>query len=230
VNPAARWARRRRMADDTWERHTIVAQLVGNPGNVLDVGGVAGDLEAFLRDSQVTALNVGDEKADLHFDGRAVPFEDDAFDAAVSLDVLEHIEPADRTAHLSELRRVARGRVIACCPLGTSQHAAAERELAAWYRELTGSKHRFLEEHLATGLPTEAELRDLADSAGGFDLRFQGDFRTVNELFRRAVVARRRPTPRNIAGYARARVRTRTPPSLEERSNPHTNRAFLISR
>jgi hypothetical protein len=218
------------MADDTWERHTIVAGLVGNPGTLLDVGGVAGDLEAFLPRSRVIALNVGDENADVHFDGKRIPFEDDAFDAAVSLDVLEHIGPAGRAEHLSELRRVARGPVVACCPLGTSEHVAAERELAGWYRELTASGHRFLEEHLVTGLPTEAELREAADSAGEFDLRFQGDFRAVNELFRKAALARSRPTPRNLAAYARARVRARTVPVLEDGSTPHTNRAFLISR
>jgi ubiquinone/menaquinone biosynthesis C-methylase UbiE len=218
------------MADDTWERHLIVSELAGNPAVVLDVGGVAGDLEAFLPDSRVTSLNVGEEKADVHFDGRKIPFDDDSFDVAVSLDVLEHLPPTDRAGHVAELRRVARGRVILCCPLGSPEHVVAERELAEWYQGLTGSGHRFLEEHLVTGLPTEEELRQIARSAGGFDLRFQGDFRTVNELFRKAALTRRRPSPRNVASYVRARLTARRQPAVEDRSNPHTNRAFLISR
>ncbi len=200
-----RWARRTRMAADTRERHAIVSSVAGAPATVLDVGGVAGEMEAFLPAARVTSLNVGEESADLLFDGSRIPFADDAFEVAMSLDVLEHIPAPQRLGHVEELSRVAARRVILCCPLGTPEHVAAEREVAAWHREVTGSRHRFLEEHLERGLPSEAELREIAAAAGGFDLRFQGDFRRVVELFRNGVLARRRPTPRRLARYAGAR-------------------------
>jgi SAM-dependent methyltransferase len=216
------------MAHDTWERHVIVAELAGGPESVLDVGGVAGELQAFMPASRVTTINVGGEEADLHFDGGRIPFDDGSFDLAVSLDVLEHIEGERRLAHLRELRRVARRRVILCCPLGTPEHIEAERDLAAWHREVTGDGHRFLEEHLETGLPTELELRNLAAEAGGFELRFQGDFRDVAKLFRLGVLARSRPSPATVARYARARLAARQRPELSELPGGHANRAFLI--
>jgi hypothetical protein len=230
VSTLGRWARKRLMADDTWERHDIVSRLAGHPETVLDVGGVASELAAFLPKSEVTALNLGEERADLHFDGTTIPFASDSFEVAVSLDVLEHIPPAEREGHVRELARVARERVILCCPLGTPEHVAVERELADWYRSTTGEDHRFLNEHLATGLPTETELRDIAAAFDGFSLRFQGDFRTTAELFRLGVTTRRRPTPVSLARYGAARLARREPPALSATSNPHTNRAFLIGR
>jgi hypothetical protein len=225
-----RWARRTRMAADTRERHAIVSDLAGTPATVLDVGGVAGEMEAFLPAATVTSLNIGDESADVHFDGSRIPYGDDSFEVAMSLDVLEHIPAPQRLGHVEELTRVAARRAILCCPLGTPEHVAAEREVAAWHREVTGGRHRFLEEHLERGLPTESELREIAVAAGGFELRFQGDFRSVVELFRLGVLARRRPTPGRLARYASARLGGRARPRLEERSNPYTNRAFLISQ
>lgn len=224
-----RWARRTAMAADTRERHAIVSDLAGSPATVLDVGGVAGEMEAFLPAARVTSLNVGDESADVHFDGTRIPYGDGSFEVAMSLDVLEHIPGPQRLGHVEELSRVAAQRAILCCPLGTPDHVAAEREVAAWYRELTGRGHRFLEEHLERGLPTEAELREIAAAAGGFELRFQGDFRQVVEVFRRGVLARRRPTPRRLARYTGARLGRGAARGLERRSNPYTNRAFLIS-
>jgi hypothetical protein len=224
-----RWARRTRMAADTRERHAIVSGLAGAPDTVLDVGGVAGEMEAFLPTATVTSLNVGDESADVHFDGSRIPYDDGSFEVAMSLDVLEHIPAPQRLGHVEELTRVAARRAILCCPLGTAEHVAAEREVATWYREVTGRRHRFLEEHLERGLPTEAELREIAVAAGGFELRFQGDFRDVVEVFRRGVMARRRPSPPRLARYAAARFGAGAAPRLEERSTPYTNRAFLIS-
>jgi hypothetical protein len=224
-----RWARRTRMAADTRERHAIVSDLAGTPATVLDVGGVAGEMEAFLPAATVTSLNVGDESADVHFDGSRIPYGDGSFEVAMSLDVLEHIPAPQRLGHVKELARVAARRAILCCPLGTPEHVAAERELATWYRELTGRPHRFLEEHLERGLPTEAELMEIAAAAGGFELRFQGDFRDVVEVFRRGVLARRRPTPRRLTRYAGARLGRGAAGELERRSSPYTNRAFLIS-
>jgi hypothetical protein len=216
------------LAPDTWERHRIISRLVGEPDRLLDVGGVAGQLELFLPGTEILAANV-EAPADLIYDGRRLPLADDSFAAAVSLDVLEHLDRAHRADHLGELTRVASGRVVLCCPLGTPAHVEAERELAAWYRSTFGEAHRFLEEHLERGLPTEDELRGLG-AAGGrdFTLRFHGDFRRTDDLFKLASLARRRPSPRALTAYLRARLGRRGPGELLARSEPYTNRAFLI--
>lgn len=216
---AGRLARRVLHPRDTWERHLIVARAVEHPGTVLDVGGRPGELAAFLPASSVTALNV-DEPADVVASGTRLPFGDDAFDAVTSIDVLEHLPAARRRSHVEELVRVARRQVVLCCPLGTPAHVDAERELARWYRSETGRPHRFLEEHLANGLPTEQELRELVrDLPFRFDLAFHGDFRRANEVFRASVQKR-------LLRYGRELLRP-ADTSLAAAPSGVTNRAFL---
>jgi hypothetical protein len=208
-----------RLTRDTWERHMLVAGAVHAPGTVLDVGGRPGELAALLRNCRVTALNV-DEPADIVSSGELLPFGDDSFDIVTSLDVLEHLPGARRRGHLEELTRVARSQVIACCPLGTDAHVAAERELAEWYVSVAGRPHRFLEEHLQYGLPTEQELRGFVrDLPFEFELSFHGDFRRTNSVFRASV-------RRQVFRYGLETVRpidTRLAAAPDE----HTNRVFL---
>jgi methyltransferase family protein len=218
--------RRLIMPADTRDRHVIVAKLCGTPDRVLDVGGVAGELELFLPGSQVTVLNV-EGRADRIFDGATLPYPDRSFDVATSLDVLEHIPSPKREQHLRELARVAR-RLVLCCPLGSAGHLEAERQLSAWYRGVTGEPHRYLEEHLERGLPDSAELERLASAAGlEFELLYHGDYREVNRVFRLSVEARRRP--RALLSYAAARVRRGRPGDLQAEPGPATNRVFLVA-
>jgi SAM-dependent methyltransferase len=215
---------------DTWERHFFVARFAAGAKTVLDVGGIAEQLAAFMPAAEVTALNVGDERADVHFDGLRIPYPDAAFEAVVSLDVLEHIDRESRAVHLAELARVAAHRVVLCCPLGTPEHVEAERELAAWYRQTVGSPHRFLEEHIERGLPSEGEIGGLAASAGlEATLYFHGDFRRANDLFRLSTRLRQRPTPRSLATYAAARLDLRRDRELASTSGPWTNRVFVVA-
>jgi hypothetical protein len=215
---------------DTWERHHFVAEFAGEARTVLDVGGIAGQLGSFMPGAEVTTLNVGEEAADVHFDGLRIPYPDDAFEAAVSLDVLEHIDRGSRETHFAELARVAARRVVLCCPLGTPEHVDAEREVAAWYRETAGTPHRFLEEHIERGLPTESEVGELAAAAGlDADLYFHGDFRRAIELFRLSVELRKRPRPRSAMAYAAARLDLRRDRRLGRASDAHTNRVFVVA-
>lgn len=220
-----------RMPPDTFERHSIIARLAGPAGSVLDVGGVKGELGLFLPDAEVTTINMEGERADAHFDGDLLPFEDDSFDLAVSLDVLEHIPAEGRARHFEELARVARRQVLLCCPLGSPEHIEAEAGLASWYLETTGERHRFLEEHLTRGLPGEAELERLADGVGGSRLiRFHGDFRRANQAFRRSAGLKHSHTPATALAYARVRLDPRRSLELDHAASPWSNRAFIDIR
>jgi SAM-dependent methyltransferase len=219
--------RRLREDQDTWQRHAIVARLLG-PGmrRVLDVGGVPGRLAAHLADVEVVTANPT-SPADVVYDGARLPFADGAFDAVTSLDVLEHIPRAERPAHVAEVVRAARARVVLCCPLGTADHVAAEREVEEWYADLAGERHPFLDEHVACGLPTEPELRELA---AGLDasLAFHGDFRAAMEVFRMQALAAFRGRPADRARFVWRRLTARHDLRLGERAGPHTNRAFVV--
>jgi SAM-dependent methyltransferase len=214
------------MHPDTYARHALAGQLLGHPDSVLDVGGVRGRLARFLPQSRIVVANVA-PPADVLFDGRRLPFADSSFAAAASLDVLEHLPRDRRAAHIAELARVARGRIVLASPLGSEEHAEAERLLAAWHESTTGAPHPRLAQHVAYGLPTEVELLALAESAGlRGELFFHGDFRRVERLFRLATRARRDPLA--LARYAMLRIATRPDLTLTRVAGPYTNRAFLV--
>ena len=216
------------LAPDTLERHLVVADLVGDAPSVLDVGGLPRRLETFLAGARVTTANV-EAPADVLFDGVTLPFDDRSFDAATSVDVVEHLERPLRSAHVQELTRVARRRVVLSCPLGTDDHAAAERSLAEWHAATIGVRHRFLDEHVERGLPTEQELRELAPvGSAGLNLLFHGDFRRVERRFRLASLAKARRRPVDLARYGLDRFFGRPDAELHERPAPYTNRAFVV--
>jgi SAM-dependent methyltransferase len=216
-------------APDTWERHLIVADLVGGPADLVDVGGRPGQLASFLPDTRVLAVNV-EEPADLIVPNDGLPFIDRAFAAATSLDVLEHVPPDDRARFVREVLRVTRGRSVLCCPLGSPAHREAEEEIQDWYRSVAGDGHPWLADHLSKGLPTLGELRAAyAEHAGPVWFRFHGDFREVNDQFRRLVLARHRHRPADIIGYARFRLGYRPATELTDVARPYSNRVFVVT-
>lgn len=218
---------RLRLPVDTWERHAVVANVVGPAETVLDVGGIQGLLALFLPRSRVTTVNV-EPPADVLFDGDELPFTDCTFAAAVSLDVLEHLPLERRGAHVAELGRVAVRQVVICSPLGSVEHVAAERQTAAWYASVTGRRHRFLEEHLERGLPTMAELRALTALVPySFEFGFHGDFRRADELFRLGVLARNGFSVSKLGAYACRRLGARADVELASSAGVYTNRVFM---
>ncbi len=216
-------------APDTWERHLIVANLVGAPADLVDVGGLPGQLASFLPHTRVLAVNV-DEPADMIVPMDQLPFADGAFEAATSLDVLEHVPADDRARFVRELLRVTRRRAVLCCPLGSPEHRAAEEEIQAWYRSVAGDGHPWLTDHLSKGLPTLEELQEaFAEHGGPVRFLFHGDFRDVNEQFRRLVLARHRQRPADLARYARFRLSYRPRTELTDVPSAFSNRVFVVS-
>ncbi len=215
-------------APDTWERHLIVAQLVGSPASLIDVGGLRRQLRSFLPHTDVTAVNVS-EPADLVIPAGDLPFDDGAFDAAACLDVLEHVTHSERRAFVTELVRVARHRAVLCCPLGSPEHVAAEHEIQAWYESVTGEEHPWLAEHLTNGLPTLDEIREiLGPYRNQVRFLFHGDFREVNDQFKRIVLARYRHRLADVLGYARFRLSYRPRVTVTDDPSPWSNRVFVV--
>ncbi len=218
-------------AADTWERHLVVAELAGEPRQVLDVGGLPGQLGSFLPGTAVVAANIA-APADLLVDGDGLPFRDRAIEVVTSLDALEHVPGPERAGFIAELVRVTARRLILCCPLGSPEHVAAEREVREWFRGLTGDDHPWLAEHAENGLPTRAELEAwLAAATGPGDavrLAFHGDFRITDAQFQEIVRARHRPTPAAVSRFARHRLAHRPDTRLGDEPTTYTNRVFAV--
>lgn len=97
-------------------------------------------------------------------DVRGLPFTDRAFDVVVSIDMLEHLPANERPTAIGEICRVARTLAVIACPAG-SEALAADRRLAARFREGGRMVPRWLEEHVENGFP---ELAELAETAAQF--------------------------------------------------------------
>jgi hypothetical protein len=216
---------------DTWLRHELVAKLLeGVVGPVLDVGGLPGRLTYPLRGVELVTANL-EPPADVVFDGRRLPFDDNSFDAATSIDVLEHMAWNERTGHLGELLRVARRRVVLCCPVGHPGAGDADRQQAEWFARLSGRRERFLDEHAAKGLPTQPELEALAaDASPAWDLTlwFHGDRRETRQWFRLGALSHHRRRPADRLRYAGLWLVTPIDRHLRAESRPHDNRAYLV--
>lgn len=207
------------MGADTVERHLVAASLLGGAQTVLDVGGTPGALAAALPGAHVTTLNRS-PGADVVGDAAELPFPNDSFDAATSLDVLEHLPREQWQAHVDELKRVARRVAVLCCPLGGAEHERIEAGLDAWLRQ-KGLQHEFLSEHVHGGLPSEHELRELSPTA----MLFHGDVNVAAARFRARALARRGA----VLGVLADAIR-QPDVATQQEATPATNRAFLVWR
>ena len=216
-------------APDTWERHLIVADLVGAPSDLIDVGGLPGQLARFLPDTRVLAVNVEEPRRSHRADRRAAvhrrglrggdkprrprarrcagPLAVRARDAPRHAGALGPLLPAG----LAGASRGRRG------DPGVVQHGRRRRA-------------RWLTDHLSKGLPTLEELQSIYAAHGSAArFLFHGDFRDVNEQFQRLVLARHRHRPADVAGYARFRLSYRPSTDLAGEPSAFSNRVFVVT-
>jgi hypothetical protein len=208
-----------------------VADLVGRPESVLDVGGLPGRLSEHLpRDVKVVTANV-EPPADVLMSGATLPLDDRSYSVVTSLDVLEHIPPTERAAFVAELVRVTDRRLVVCCPFGTPEHERSEQELLDWYGSVTGERHRWLAEHVENGLPTDAELRNalspwVDERSTHVDFLYHGDFRSSAAQFKELTLAARKGPAAQLA-VAWKWLRHRRDLRLSDEPTAWTNRIFV---
>ncbi len=124
-------------AADTWERHLVVARLAEAPRQVVDVGGLPGQLRSFLPGASVVAANI-EPPADLLVEPGALPFRDRAIEVVTSLDALEHVPPPERAASSPSWCASRAAGSCSAARSGRRSMRAPSTRLPAWYRELTG--------------------------------------------------------------------------------------------
>lgn len=180
-------------------RFSAIAPLVDElgGGHALDVGSGSEGVAGWLRgDWTVTAVDrsfapIGamrgprGERAvrTIVGDARDLPFADGSFDVVLALDLMEHIEPAERGRALAEFVRTARRRVIVACPAGDAA-LAADTRLADGLRRRRLTPPSWLTEHEANGFPAPGELREHLAGHGRLRLLGNENLRWHEWLFR----------------------------------------------
>jgi len=105
-----------------------------------------------------------------------MPFEDEAFDIVVCVDVVQRLAPQDRVKAIAELIRVARRKIIISCPCG-SISTIGERNLAGLFKKFGVSIPPWLADHITNGLPEVEDMMEVIFNAGlQFSLRGNESF------------------------------------------------------
>jgi len=157
-------------ADYDWSsRHIIAARLVEAlvppGGRVLDIGGAAGVAVDLLPHHDVTVADVIGGGVDVIASGTDLPFRDRSFAAAISLDVLEHVDSQQKPAMVSEAVRVADAVVLAG-PYDDAGVREAEAEQREGFEVMYGYEHPWLSEHFELGLPALNGVVEQLSAAG----------------------------------------------------------------
>lgn len=159
---------------DQYQRYRLVADVLENVRlrgerlRVLDVGGRTGLLRRFLPQDRVDLVDLeASEVSGLVLgDGSRLPFVDRAFDAVVSFDTLEHVPPGRREAFVDECLRVARRWAVIAGPYRSPEVERAEEDLRAFLERKLETRHRYLWEHHAHGLPERGAIEARLARAG----------------------------------------------------------------
>jgi hypothetical protein len=216
---------------DMWDRLVLAAKCVGSASTVIDVGGRGHQLARFLPSAKVSTANIV-PPADFIVGARVLPFADGQFEVVTSCDTLEHMPADQRPEHIAELVRVARRRLVICCPYGSPQKQKAEWDVAEGVRHVVGTTLPYLQEHLEFGFPREedviAMVRAAAPSAEVKCL-YYGNYLSGNALLLEGVRARWGHDPKALFRFAwRAYLRPRRP-GLELTSTDTTSRLYLVA-
>lgn len=168
-----------------WLRYAQIAKGLGaaeggKMHRLIEVSSGRGGFAWVLRSSEVQVCMV-DRSSELLSDGRggnawrvcadgcSLPFPNDFFDAAVSLDTVEHLPQSLRAQFVQELKRVSRQAVIVTCPLqsgdGEFQGRDFDLQLSRDIAARRGVQPEWLEEHIQNGHPTREMLSELLPGA-----------------------------------------------------------------
>ncbi len=89
----------------------------------------------------------------------ALPFRDDAFEAAISIDMMEHLPEGLRAPAVAEMARVASRRVMIGFPIGGAARWT-DWAFMQFLRAMRRDRPVWLYEHRERGYPTRGTIRD----------------------------------------------------------------------
>ncbi|MBI2029516.1 class I SAM-dependent methyltransferase [Candidatus Gottesmanbacteria bacterium] len=93
-----------------------------------------------------------------------IPFNNNAFDTVLMVDVLEHIPPKNRKKAIQEAVRVAKKFLVIAVPEGRLSESE-DKELSEYYKSVFLKEFPFYKEHLEFGLPKKEEIVNMVNLA-----------------------------------------------------------------
>lgn len=87
----------------------------------------------------------------------SIPFRKNSYDVAISVDVLEHLEPSEREQAIHEMLRVAKNLAVIVVPTGDASENQ-DKELKKRWDKIFEGGNQFLDEHVKHGLPKADEI------------------------------------------------------------------------
>lgn len=158
---------------DVFFRHELACRELRQVHEILDVGGSLGELKKFLPGVSITTADVI-PGADVIYNGKKLPFDDQQWDSVVSVDTVEHVPPDQRLSFIQELVRVTRKKVILIAPYASVAHVQYEKELVKKLEKGKQEIPAYLREHRAYGLVTPSLLRQVKKTFLGADIVLVG--------------------------------------------------------
>lgn len=148
---------------------------INNP-KILEVGSGSLGIGPYIR-HEITGLDIDfsgprwPKMKQVKGSANKLPFTEDEFDIAISVDVIEHLPKKIRQKSIEELFRVASLAIIIAAPIGNMSQAQ-DRDLSYIYDKKFGKQFPFLKEHLRHGLPEKDQLTSwIKDAANINDKR-----------------------------------------------------------
>lgn len=148
-------------------RYLPVVGIVKAAGarKVLEVGSGDLGLTPYSKDFKLTGLDRSFQLENAHMtqvtgSATRIPFDERSFDAVISVDSLEHVQPDEREQAVLEILRTAHSLAVIAVPSGAGAEAQ-DRYLAERYLQVRGEEYPFFKDHIENGLPTEDELEQM---------------------------------------------------------------------
>lgn len=137
------------------------------PASILEVGSGGIGIAPYIKKSVVGVdlvfpKPVHEKLIPVSANALDLPFVANSFDVVLSTDMLEHIDPQNRSIAISEMLRVAKKLVLIGVPTGYLAHMQDEA-LKEIYVKKHGKGFNFLEEQTEYGLPTKEVMQTMIE-------------------------------------------------------------------
>jgi len=162
---------------DVYQRFSALIRLaeslhLSENALILDVGGYPGALADYMNEVLPGAHAITLDRPLCHRESyisgsaEALPFADSSFDAVLSSDTIEHLQPEQRILAVKEMLRVSKKWIVIGAPFKSPCVEFAEEKINALYQKCFKKSHPWLMEHIEHNLPDINFIRKILEESG----------------------------------------------------------------